>query len=160
MEGDCVETALALLRKAGRMDLVNQEALTALHPARKAAQGVVAVVLTCSPPRSSIRAAQVRRPGRAMGRASTAKVGRVVSMAAGIKKGGRALLRARRGGAGGAREHNRMRRERGRPEGGLGALSVIGGLGGSQFRPVSGETVGEAQQGWGVAVLSWGFWLT
>ncbi|KAJ1149667.1 hypothetical protein NDU88_002472 [Pleurodeles waltl] len=27
MEGDCVETALAFLKKAGRMDLVNQEAL-------------------------------------------------------------------------------------------------------------------------------------
>ncbi|KAJ1092295.1 hypothetical protein NDU88_005406 [Pleurodeles waltl] len=41
-----VEQALVLLRRAGRMDLVNQEALSALRPARRAAQGVAAAVLS------------------------------------------------------------------------------------------------------------------
>ncbi|KAJ1129381.1 hypothetical protein NDU88_007752 [Pleurodeles waltl] len=61
MEGGCVETALALLKKAGRMDLVNQEALAALRPARKAAQGIAAAVLACSPPCSPIRAEKAPR---------------------------------------------------------------------------------------------------
>ncbi|KAJ1157798.1 hypothetical protein NDU88_010497 [Pleurodeles waltl] len=58
MEGDCVKKALALLEKARRMDLVNREALSALRPARKAAQWVAAAVLACSPPHSPIRAEQ------------------------------------------------------------------------------------------------------
>ncbi|KAJ1151045.1 hypothetical protein NDU88_003832 [Pleurodeles waltl] len=68
MEGDYVEAALSLLRRAGRMDLVKREALAALRPARKAAQMVAAAVLACSRTRSSARAEQVRRPGRAVGR--------------------------------------------------------------------------------------------
>ncbi|KAJ1203098.1 hypothetical protein NDU88_006892 [Pleurodeles waltl] len=47
-----VEQALLLLRRAGRMDLVNQEALRALRPAWRAAQGVAGAVLACSPPTS------------------------------------------------------------------------------------------------------------
>ncbi|KAJ1159648.1 hypothetical protein NDU88_000153 [Pleurodeles waltl] len=49
--------ALALLEKAGCMDLVRQEALGPL-PARKASSGVAAAVLACSPPRSGSRSVQ------------------------------------------------------------------------------------------------------
>ncbi|KAJ1179049.1 hypothetical protein NDU88_004288 [Pleurodeles waltl] len=58
MDGDCVKKPLALLEKAGRMDLVNREA-------RKAAQGVAAAVLACSPPRFPIRAEQEGNRGQA-----------------------------------------------------------------------------------------------
>ncbi|KAJ1106251.1 hypothetical protein NDU88_003654 [Pleurodeles waltl] len=68
MEPGFVEQALVLLHRARRMDLVNQEALRALHPARRAAQGVVATVLACSPPSSPAQGIQVRIPGRVVGR--------------------------------------------------------------------------------------------
>ncbi|KAJ1098175.1 hypothetical protein NDU88_003291 [Pleurodeles waltl] len=61
MEGEYMVAALSLLKKAGHMDLVKQEALAALRRARKAAQGVAAAVLACSPPRSTIRAEQGAR---------------------------------------------------------------------------------------------------
>ncbi|KAJ1164323.1 hypothetical protein NDU88_004763 [Pleurodeles waltl] len=118
MEGDCVKKALALLEKAGHMDLVNLEALSALRPARKVAQGVTGSVL-------------------ALGWASTARTGRVVPMAACIRKGGRAFLQPQRGGAGGVRATESRPGEledtlgrggsRG-PAGGLGAQPLIAGF--------------------------------
>ncbi|KAJ1217543.1 hypothetical protein NDU88_005137 [Pleurodeles waltl] len=54
MEGEYVQAALLLLKK----DLVQQEALPALRPARKAAQGVEAAVMACSPPRVGARPEQ------------------------------------------------------------------------------------------------------
>ncbi|KAJ1190002.1 hypothetical protein NDU88_006742 [Pleurodeles waltl] len=54
-----VEEALALLRQAGRLDLVNFGALAPSRPARRASAGVAAAVAACSPPRHS-DGAQVR----------------------------------------------------------------------------------------------------
>ncbi|KAJ1154290.1 hypothetical protein NDU88_007043 [Pleurodeles waltl] len=68
MSDECVRRALPLLEKAGRMDVVQQEALGPLRLARKALASVVAVVLACSPPRAGGKAEQVRRGGRAGGR--------------------------------------------------------------------------------------------
>ncbi|KAJ1144005.1 hypothetical protein NDU88_010307 [Pleurodeles waltl] len=42
MEGEHIQAALLLLKKARRMDLVRQEALPAVRPARKVAQGIAA----------------------------------------------------------------------------------------------------------------------
>ncbi|KAJ1128301.1 hypothetical protein NDU88_006680 [Pleurodeles waltl] len=64
MESKYVQAALSLLKKAGRMDLVRQEALPALRPARKAAQGVAAAVMACSPPRAGARLGQGELRGR------------------------------------------------------------------------------------------------
>ncbi|KAJ1164119.1 hypothetical protein NDU88_004565 [Pleurodeles waltl] len=47
-----VQAALALLRQAGRMDLVRVVALATGHPVRRASAGVAAVVMACSPPRA------------------------------------------------------------------------------------------------------------
>ncbi|KAJ1104843.1 hypothetical protein NDU88_002252 [Pleurodeles waltl] len=65
MEGEYVKAALSLLKKAGCMDLVRQEALPALRPARKAVQGVAAAVMACSPPRAGARPGRASRAGRA-----------------------------------------------------------------------------------------------
>ncbi|KAJ1158219.1 hypothetical protein NDU88_010913 [Pleurodeles waltl] len=78
IEGDRVRRVLALLEKAGRMDLVNLEALSALRPARQASQGVAAAVLACSPPRSEKKAEQVRKAGWVPGRAAGRGMGWVV----------------------------------------------------------------------------------
>ncbi|KAJ1217892.1 hypothetical protein NDU88_005479 [Pleurodeles waltl] len=62
-----VQEALALLRQAGRLDLVKTEALAPGRPARRASAGVAAAVAACSPPRPA-DGAQVRVPkGRAFG---------------------------------------------------------------------------------------------
>ncbi|KAJ1181436.1 hypothetical protein NDU88_006643 [Pleurodeles waltl] len=45
--------AVALLRQAGRMDLLKEGALALGRPARRASAGVAAVVAACSPPRLS-----------------------------------------------------------------------------------------------------------
>ncbi|KAJ1139115.1 hypothetical protein NDU88_005492 [Pleurodeles waltl] len=58
MSEECMRRALALLEKAGRMDLVRQEALGPLRPACRASAGVAAAVLACSLPRSGVKAAQ------------------------------------------------------------------------------------------------------
>ncbi|KAJ1157438.1 hypothetical protein NDU88_010150 [Pleurodeles waltl] len=83
MEGEFVKAALSLLQKTGCMDLVRQEALPALRPARKAAQGVAAAVMACSPLRAEARPGQVRKQGRGGGRSSPVKQGRMVSRPAG-----------------------------------------------------------------------------
>ncbi|KAJ1088245.1 hypothetical protein NDU88_001403 [Pleurodeles waltl] len=67
MEGEYVQAALSLLKKAGRMDLVRQEALPALRPARKAAQGVAAAVMACLPPQAGARPEQKGSPSRPKG---------------------------------------------------------------------------------------------
>ncbi|KAJ1129025.1 hypothetical protein NDU88_007396 [Pleurodeles waltl] len=52
MEKDAkVLEALALLKQAGRMDLLREEALVPGRPARRASAGVAAAVAACSPPR-------------------------------------------------------------------------------------------------------------
>ncbi|KAJ1130072.1 hypothetical protein NDU88_008428 [Pleurodeles waltl] len=76
MADDCIWRALALLKKAGHMDLMNTEALVELRPARKVSQGVVAVVLACSPLRRARNAeVQVRSGGWVPGRAAGREVG-------------------------------------------------------------------------------------
>ncbi|KAJ1155834.1 hypothetical protein NDU88_008559 [Pleurodeles waltl] len=60
-EAEYLQEAVALLKKAGRMDLLRQEALPALYPARKASHGVAAAVMACSPPRTWGRAGQTSR---------------------------------------------------------------------------------------------------
>ncbi|KAJ1123122.1 hypothetical protein NDU88_001595 [Pleurodeles waltl] len=112
MEGEYIQAALSLLKKSGRMDHVRQEALPALRPARKAAQGVAATVMACSPPRSATRVEQVRRQGWGGGRAPAVKPSRVLSKAAGLKKGFLGLPLAGRGGARGGRARAAMGRER------------------------------------------------
>ncbi|KAJ1164880.1 hypothetical protein NDU88_005313 [Pleurodeles waltl] len=123
-----VEQALLLLRRAGRMDLLNQEALRALRLARRAAQGVVAAILACSQPTSPAREVQVGGRGRIAGQGCGPKAvsgaGHNVIRAAGPRgrvrgyghahKGGVGALKARRvkirknGGTGsGGREANR-----------------------------------------------------
>ncbi|KAJ1160493.1 hypothetical protein NDU88_000995 [Pleurodeles waltl] len=67
MADKCVRRAWALLVMAGRMYLVKEEALCPLRPARKAASGVAAAVIACSPPRSGRRQAKMRVGGRAQG---------------------------------------------------------------------------------------------
>ncbi|KAJ1162292.1 hypothetical protein NDU88_002760 [Pleurodeles waltl] len=63
METGFVEEALVLLRRAGSMDLLNQEALSVMHLARRAAQGVAAAMLVCSPPHSPGRVETSERSG-------------------------------------------------------------------------------------------------
>ncbi|KAJ1176754.1 hypothetical protein NDU88_002021 [Pleurodeles waltl] len=103
MEGEYIQAALSLLKKAGRKDLVWQEALPALHPARKAAQGVEAALMACSPLRATPRPEQVRTQERGRGRAPAGKSGRVVSKAAGLRKGFLGFSITGRGGAGGGK---------------------------------------------------------
>ncbi|KAJ1135242.1 hypothetical protein NDU88_001686 [Pleurodeles waltl] len=50
-----VRQALALLKEAGRLDLVAPEAFGAGRPVRRASAGVAAAVAACSPPRSTGR---------------------------------------------------------------------------------------------------------
>ncbi|KAJ1154104.1 hypothetical protein NDU88_006860 [Pleurodeles waltl] len=69
-----VRAALALLRQAGRLDLVKEEALAPGHPARRASAGVAAAVVACSPPRAGAASLQVRRGGKGVGGPS--KVGK------------------------------------------------------------------------------------
>ncbi|KAJ1126882.1 hypothetical protein NDU88_005288 [Pleurodeles waltl] len=154
MEGEYVEAVLSLLKKAGCMDLVRQEALAALRPARKAAQRVAAAVMACSPPRSSTRAEQVRRPGRA----PAAKSSRMVSKAAGLKKGFRVLTHGGRGGAGGGRARAAKGREL-RDSSKLSGPPTPRGAQGRAPVPVKADTEGEVQSGGRGAVLSaLGFW--
>ncbi|KAJ1182070.1 hypothetical protein NDU88_007265 [Pleurodeles waltl] len=78
-EAEYLQAVVALLEKAGRMDLLRQEALPALCPARKAAHGVAAAVMACSPPRSGGRASQRRlaadTPGKRCGGRGRAPAG-------------------------------------------------------------------------------------
>ncbi|KAJ1137904.1 hypothetical protein NDU88_004300 [Pleurodeles waltl] len=58
MSEECVRRALALLEKAGRMNLVRHATLGLWRPARMASADVAAAVLACSPPRSGARSVQ------------------------------------------------------------------------------------------------------
>ncbi|KAJ1176411.1 hypothetical protein NDU88_001692 [Pleurodeles waltl] len=120
MEAGLVEEALALLRRAGRMDLVNPEGRHALRPARMAAQGVAAAILACSPPRSAGGRNKVRSLGRAAGRGRGRAAGTVSSRAAFKAAGWRgrsgALTHAQRGGAAPTRARVRESGERGGPK--------------------------------------------
>ncbi|KAJ1180203.1 hypothetical protein NDU88_005425 [Pleurodeles waltl] len=55
--------AVALLRQAGRLDLLVEGALAPERPARRASTGVAAAVAACSPPRSSGVKKQEPAPG-------------------------------------------------------------------------------------------------
>ncbi|KAJ1149699.1 hypothetical protein NDU88_002504 [Pleurodeles waltl] len=67
--------AVALLKQAGRMDLLREEALAPGRPARRASAGVAAAVAACSPPRPA-GGAQVRGVARgAVGRAGKGVAG-------------------------------------------------------------------------------------
>ncbi|KAJ1191631.1 hypothetical protein NDU88_000947 [Pleurodeles waltl] len=68
MADEKVRAALALLRQAGRMDLVRAEALATWRPARRASAGVVAAVMACSLPRAGSSGTQLRGVGRGVGR--------------------------------------------------------------------------------------------
>ncbi|KAJ1092149.1 hypothetical protein NDU88_005261 [Pleurodeles waltl] len=59
--------AVALLRQAGRMDLLKEGALAPGRPGRRASAGVAAAVAACSPPRLS-GTAKVRGASRGRGR--------------------------------------------------------------------------------------------
>ncbi|KAJ1124403.1 hypothetical protein NDU88_002864 [Pleurodeles waltl] len=59
--------AVALLRQAGRMDLLKDGALAPGRPARRASAGVAAAVAACSPPRVA-GACKVRGASRGRGR--------------------------------------------------------------------------------------------
>ncbi|KAJ1097543.1 hypothetical protein NDU88_002661 [Pleurodeles waltl] len=69
MSDNCIQKALALVEKAGRMDLVNVVALGPLRPARKASQGAASAVIACLLPCLLSKVAQVRKGGRTSGRA-------------------------------------------------------------------------------------------
>ncbi|KAJ1106862.1 hypothetical protein NDU88_004260 [Pleurodeles waltl] len=62
-----VREALALLRQAGRLDLLKEGALATTRPARRASAGVAAVVAACSPPRA-VYGGKVRCASRGAGR--------------------------------------------------------------------------------------------
>ncbi|KAJ1213750.1 hypothetical protein NDU88_001381 [Pleurodeles waltl] len=109
-EAEYLQAAVALLEKAGRMDLLRQEALPALRPARKAAQGVTAAVMACSPPRSGGRTGQMRKGGQGGGRLSPGKQGCVVCRPAGP---GRVPVFTLAPGRGGVKLQSRIRLGRG-----------------------------------------------
>ncbi|KAJ1181898.1 hypothetical protein NDU88_007097 [Pleurodeles waltl] len=78
-----VREALALLRQAGRMDLVKEEALAPGRPVCNASAGVAVAVAACSPPRAAGRAqvrgfsrGAVRRAGLAVAGAVKGRAGR------------------------------------------------------------------------------------
>ncbi|KAJ1143140.1 hypothetical protein NDU88_009451 [Pleurodeles waltl] len=67
MEPDTkVLEAVALLRQAGRLDLLKEGALAPTRPARRASAGVAAAVAACSPPRGPT-GGKVRGPSRGVG---------------------------------------------------------------------------------------------
>ncbi|KAJ1116713.1 hypothetical protein NDU88_004919 [Pleurodeles waltl] len=90
-----VKAALALLKQAGRMDLVREEALAPGRRARWASTGVEAAVAACSPPRAGA-GLQVRGFGRGAGgsavkgavRAGRRRAGRRARECRGIPSGG------------------------------------------------------------------------
>ncbi|KAJ1178735.1 hypothetical protein NDU88_003977 [Pleurodeles waltl] len=55
--------ALALLRQAGRLDLLREEAPALGRPTHRASAGVTAAVMACSPPRAGAACLKVRRSG-------------------------------------------------------------------------------------------------
>ncbi|KAJ1209566.1 hypothetical protein NDU88_004940 [Pleurodeles waltl] len=67
MEPDTkVLEAVALLRQAGRLDLLKEGALAPTRPARRASAGAAAAVAACSPPRGPT-GGKVRGPARGVG---------------------------------------------------------------------------------------------
>ncbi|KAJ1186421.1 hypothetical protein NDU88_003202 [Pleurodeles waltl] len=76
-----VQQALALLREAGRLDLLAPEALAPGRPVRRASAGVAAAVAACSPPRAAyggkvgaVRGRGLREAGPGAGRAGRGRV--------------------------------------------------------------------------------------
>ncbi|KAJ1164252.1 hypothetical protein NDU88_004697 [Pleurodeles waltl] len=65
--------AVALLRQAGRLDLLREGALESGRPARRASAGVAAAVAACSPPRM---VEKVRKVGAGAGARGGTKAGR------------------------------------------------------------------------------------
>ncbi|KAJ1106285.1 hypothetical protein NDU88_003686 [Pleurodeles waltl] len=80
MVDERVRQALMLLEEAGRIDLVRSEALLQLRPARKATEGVAAVVWTYSP-RAVVEDERCRAAGSPM------KLRRLVGDGRGVRKG-------------------------------------------------------------------------
>ncbi|KAJ1097533.1 hypothetical protein NDU88_002651 [Pleurodeles waltl] len=115
--------------------------------ARRAAQGVAAAVLACSPPRSAGGRNEVRssgRPaGRGRGRARGTVSSRAAFKAAGLRGRSGALTHAQRGGAGPTRARVRESRGRGGPKAlrDNGLSRVVGA--GSRQRLSSDEESGE-----------------
>ncbi|KAJ1191063.1 hypothetical protein NDU88_000380 [Pleurodeles waltl] len=56
-----------VLRQAGRLDLLREEALALGRPGRRASAGVAAEVMACSPPRCGAASLKVRRGGKGAG---------------------------------------------------------------------------------------------
>ncbi|KAJ1166535.1 hypothetical protein NDU88_006935 [Pleurodeles waltl] len=76
-----VQQALALLREAGRLDLLAQKALAPGRPVHRASAGVAAAVAACSPPRAAhgkkvgaVRGRGLREAGPGAGRAGRGRV--------------------------------------------------------------------------------------
>ncbi|KAJ1127497.1 hypothetical protein NDU88_005896 [Pleurodeles waltl] len=76
-----VQQALALLREAGRLDLLAPKALAPGRPVRRASAGVAAAVAACSPPRAAhgkkvgaVRGRGLREAGPGAGRAGRGRV--------------------------------------------------------------------------------------
>ncbi|KAJ1101749.1 hypothetical protein NDU88_006813 [Pleurodeles waltl] len=95
-----VRQALALLKEAGRLDLVAPEAFGAGCPVRRASAGVAAAVAACSPPRSTGRekvSALGGRAGEEAGRVSS-RAGRGRARGSGLAgEAPRASPKARQG---------------------------------------------------------------
>ncbi|KAJ1181972.1 hypothetical protein NDU88_007171 [Pleurodeles waltl] len=151
MEDEYVQAALSLLKKAGRVDLVRQEALPALRPARKAAQGVAAAVMACSPPRVCAKPEQVRRQGWGRGRAPPGKQGHVVSTAAGLLKPSMVFPSKGRDGAGGGKAQVCKRKI-------LGASQRLGGLPTSRGarKGIQGRNRANGERGGGMRAVQTG----
>ncbi|KAJ1125996.1 hypothetical protein NDU88_004409 [Pleurodeles waltl] len=120
MESGLLQEALALLRRAGRMDLLNQDGLNALRLARRAAQGVAAAVLACSPPLSPGYVRKVSSPGWAAGRAAgrgcgqaKCNLGSAAFKAAGFGRRIGASPHTQKGGVRTARSHGAKKKGRG-----------------------------------------------
>ncbi|KAJ1214317.1 hypothetical protein NDU88_001936 [Pleurodeles waltl] len=131
-----VRQAMALLKEAGRLDLLAAPVAPKERPVRKAASGVAAAVVACSPPRERTQVSRAFR-GRS-GRLALAARGRVKA----APKGRPRPLGARRplgrdggaaGGAAGISPVAKRRGQRGAPSG----SSVAQGEGGREERPRS-----------------------
>ncbi|KAJ1114929.1 hypothetical protein NDU88_003159 [Pleurodeles waltl] len=142
-----VRQALALLKEAGRLDLLAAPVAPKERPVRKAASGVAVAVVACSPPRERTQVSRAVR-GRS-GRLALAARGRVKAAPKGRPRplGARRPL-GRNGGAAGGTAGNspaaQRRGQRGAPSG----LSVGRGEGAREERPRSeaGETSGGPEE--------------
>ncbi|KAJ1176745.1 hypothetical protein NDU88_002012 [Pleurodeles waltl] len=142
-----VRQALALLKEAGRLDLLAAPVAPKERPVRKAASGVAAAVVACSQPRERTQVSRAVR-GRS-GRLALAARGRVKAGPKGRPRplGARRPLGRDGGAAGGAAGISpvaQRRGQRGAPSG----LSVGQGEGGREERPRSeaGEKIGGPEE--------------